>query len=76
MYASCFVSPAIERIANSPIKINATDSIDLPEEKKIDKITQISVGPLIGEAIRLIHEDKPVSPLFNNRFSKEEASRD
>jgi len=81
VYASCthpvLSGPAIERIANSPIKeLIVTDSIDLPEEKKIDKITQISVGPLIGEAIRLIHEDKPVSPLFNNRFSKEEASRD
>ncbi|WPC20305.1 ribose-phosphate diphosphokinase [Pediococcus inopinatus] len=80
VYASCthpvLSGPAIERIANSPIKeLIVTDSINLPEEKKIEKITQISVGPLIGEAIRLIHEDKPVSPLFNNRFSKEEASR-
>ncbi len=73
VYASCthpvLSGPAIERIQNSPIKeLIVTDSIQLPEEKKIDKITSISVGPLIGEAIRLIHEDKPVSPLFNNRL--------
>ncbi|WP_278852441.1 ribose-phosphate diphosphokinase [Ligilactobacillus aviarius] len=61
--------PAIERLDKSPIKkIIVTDSIQLPEEKQIDKLTQVSVGPLIGDAIRRIHENKPVSPLFKNRF--------
>lgn len=61
--------PAIERLDKSPIKkIIVTDSIQLPEEKQIDKLTQVSVGPLIGDAIERIHENKPVSPLFKNRF--------
>ena len=61
--------PAIERLDKSPIKkIIVTDSIQLPEEKQIDKLTQVSVGPLIGDAIKRIHENKPVSPLFKNRF--------
>ena len=61
--------PAIERLDKSPIKkIIVTDSIQLTEEKQIDKLTQVSVGPLIGDAIRRIHENKPVSPLFKNRF--------
>ena len=61
--------PAIERIEKSPIKeLVVTDSINLPKEKQIDKLVQISVGPLIGDAIKRIHEDKPVSPLFKNRF--------
>ena len=61
--------PAIERLDKSPVKkIIVTDSIQLPEEKQIDKLTQVSVGPLIGDAIRRIHENKPVSPLFKNRF--------
>ena len=61
--------PAIERLDKSPIKkIIVTDSIQLPEEKQIDKLTQVSVGPLIGDAIRWIHENTPVSPLFKNRF--------
>lgn len=61
--------PAIERLDKSPIKkIIVTDSIQIPEEKQIDKLTQVSVGPLIGDAIRRIHENKPVSPLFKNRF--------
>jgi ribose-phosphate pyrophosphokinase len=73
VYASCthpvLSGPAIERIANSAIKqLVVTDSIQLPPEKQIDKVQQISVGPLIGDAIKRIHENKPVSPLFHNRF--------
>ncbi len=73
VYASCthpvLSGPAIERIANSAIKqLVVTDSIQLPPEKQIDKVKQISVGPLIGDAIKRIHENKPVSPLFHNRF--------
>ena len=61
--------PAIERIENSPIKrLVVTDSIKLPEEKHIDKLIQVSVGALIGDAITRIHENKSVSPLFKNRF--------
>ncbi|KRM96185.1 ribose-phosphate pyrophosphokinase [Liquorilactobacillus aquaticus DSM 21051] len=64
--------PAIERIENSPIKrLVVTDSIKLPEEKRIDKLLQVSVGPLIGDAIKRIHENKSVSPLFKNRFHRE-----
>ncbi|KRK99185.1 ribose-phosphate pyrophosphokinase [Secundilactobacillus odoratitofui DSM 19909 = JCM 15043] len=73
VYASCthpvLSGPAIERISGSAIKqLVVTDSIQLPPEKQIDKIKQISVGPLIGDAIKRIHENKPVSPLFHNRF--------
>lgn len=46
-----------------------TDSILLPEEKRIDKIEIVSVARLIGEAIKRIHENRSVSPLFNEKFS-------
>ena len=63
--------PAIERIEKSPIKqLVVTDSIQLPEEKQIDKLVQVSVGPLIGDAIKRIHENKPVSQLFTTRFRR------
>ena len=67
--------PAIERLDNSPLKqVVVTDSIQLPDEKRIDKIVQVSVAPLIGAAIKRINENRPVSPLFNNRF--EQANED
>lgn len=67
--------PAIERLDNSPLKqVVVTDSIQLLDEKQIDKIVQVSVAPLIGAAIKRINENRPVSPLFNNRF--EQANED
>lgn len=67
--------PATERLDNSPLKqVVVTDSIQLPDEKQIDKIVQVSVAPLIGAAIKRINENRPVSPLFNNRF--EQANED
>ena len=57
--------PAIERLSGAPIKeLAVTDTILLPEEKKLDKITQLSVAPLIGEAIRRTHNEETISALF------------
>ena len=58
--------PAIERIQKSEIEqLVVTNTIALPEEKKIDKIVELSVAPLIGEAIVCVYEDRSVSSLFN-----------
>ncbi|MFT8318661.1 MAG: ribose-phosphate diphosphokinase [Sporolactobacillus sp.] len=70
VYACCthpvLSGPAIERIQNSAIsELVVTNTIPLPEEKNIDKIVQLSVAPLIGEAIIRIHEKLSVSRLFN-----------
>ncbi|MFC6463920.1 ribose-phosphate diphosphokinase [Marinilactibacillus sp. GCM10026970] len=66
-----FSGPAIERLEASPIKkMVVTDSINLPEEQKIEKIAQVSVGELMGHAIKRIHENKSVSPLFEKKFKK------
>lgn len=70
VYACCthpvLSGPAIERIENSPIKeLVVTNTIPLPEEKKIDKITALSVAPLIGEALIRVHEQQSVSSLFD-----------
>lgn len=60
--------PAIERLEDSPIqKVIVTDSIELPEKRRIAKIEEVSVGALIGDAIKRIHENKPVSPLFESK---------
>ncbi|UOY91419.1 ribose-phosphate diphosphokinase [Ectobacillus sp. JY-23] len=70
VYACCthpvLSGPAIERIQNSKIKeLVVTNSIALPEEKKIDKIKELSVANLIGEAIIRIYEEQSVSTLFD-----------
>jgi ribose-phosphate pyrophosphokinase len=70
VYACCthpvLSGPAIERIQKSKIKeLVVTNSIALPEEKKIDKIKELSVAPLIGEAIIRVYEEQSVSTLFD-----------
>jgi len=57
--------PAIDRISRSPIhQVVLTNTIPLSEEKKIDKITVLSIAPLFAEAISRIHSDHSVSILF------------
>ena len=58
--------PAIERIAASPLKeVIVTDTIPLREEAKaLGKLTVLSVAPLLGEAIKRIHNSDSVSSLF------------
>lgn len=69
VYACCthalLSGPAIERIEASPIKeLVITNTVRVPEEKCTDKITILSVAPLLVEAIDRIHNEKAVSPLF------------
>ena len=73
VYACCthavLSGPAMDRINNSVIKeLIVTDSINIPAEKVSDKIVMVSVSQLIAEAIKRIHENRSVSPLFQEKF--------
>ena len=59
--------PAMERIGAAPIEeVCVTNSIDIPAvKKKSSKIKVLSVAPLLGEAIRRIHNSESVSGLFS-----------
>lgn len=63
-----FSGKALENIAGSELEeVIVCDSIPLSEEAlKINKITQLTLAPLIAEAIRRIHKDESVSSLFKN----------
>jgi ribose-phosphate pyrophosphokinase len=57
--------PAIERLAESGLKeLILTDSVPLPEEKRLPFITTLSVAGLFARAIKRIHEGRSVSSLF------------
>ena len=57
--------PAIERIQNSPLtEVVVTDTIPLPSEKQIPKITVLSVAELLAETIKRIFYGESVSSLF------------
>ena len=69
IYAGCthgiLSGPAIERIKASEIKeLVVTNTVPLSEEKRIDKITVLSIAPLFAEAIKRIHNEDPLGELF------------
>ena len=81
VYACCthavLSGPAVERLDESRIKeVIVTDSIQQPEGRHLDKLQTISVGNLVGEAIKRIHENRSVSPLFQEKFKLEDLSKE
>lgn len=76
VYAACthglLSGPAVSRIADSPIKeMIITNTVRLPEEKRHEKIVQLSVGTLLGHGILKILSDEPLSGLFTYNYDKE-----
>jgi len=69
VYACCthpiFSEPAIQRISSCPVKeVVVTNTVPVKDEKKLDKITVISMAPLLGEAIRRIHNGQSIGAMF------------
>jgi len=60
---------AVERLANLPVKqFITTNSIPIAPEKKAlfgDRLTILSIGPLIGEVIKRANEGTSVGAMFN-----------
>ena len=57
--------PAIERIKESELKeLVMTNTVPLPKEKQIDKITVVSLSELFAEAIKRINEATSIGELF------------
>lgn len=71
VYACCthavLSGPAIDRIKESAIKeLVMLNTINLTEDKMMDKFKVLSVAPVFAEAIKRIYEDNPVSKLFED----------
>jgi len=60
-----FSGPAYERMEQAPIdEIIVTDTVHIPENKKLDKITILSCAPLLGEAIHRINTGLSIGEMF------------
>jgi ribose-phosphate pyrophosphokinase len=70
VFAACthgvLSGPAIDRVNTSVIdRLIVTNTIPMGEKMtRCDKIIQLSTAPILGEAIRRIHEETSVSSLF------------
>jgi ribose-phosphate pyrophosphokinase len=57
--------PAVDRLANSAVtEVVVTNTIPIPESKRFDRLTVLSVADLIARAIRYTHSNESVSSLF------------
>jgi len=58
--------PAVDRLKNSRIsEVVVTDTLPIPDEKRIDKLTVLSIAPLIARGIREVFDDGSVTSLFD-----------
>jgi len=57
--------PAIDRLKNSPIKeLIVTNTVPVPQDKLIDKISVLSIAPVIARTIRAVFREESVSEIF------------
>ncbi|HLS45657.1 MAG TPA: ribose-phosphate diphosphokinase, partial [Ornithinicoccus sp.] len=62
-----FSGPAVERLENSVAReVIVTNTLPLSAEARaLDKITELSIAPLISQAIRAVFEDGSVTSMFD-----------
>lgn len=65
--------PASERLQNcAATEVVITDTIAIPEEKKFDKLVQVTVADLLAHTIESIESNMPVSDVFARYYFKED----
>jgi len=58
--------PAVDRLKNCPAtEVVVTNTLPIPAERQFDKLTCLSIAPLISRAIREVFEDGSVTSLFD-----------
>ncbi|MGC4933869.1 ribose-phosphate diphosphokinase [Gordonia sp. DT30] len=61
-----FSDPATERLANcGATEVIATDTLPIPQDKRFDTLTVLSIAPLLGQTIREVFENGSVTSLFD-----------
>ena len=58
--------PAVDRLKNSPAtEVVVTNTLPIPPEREFDKLTVLSIAPLVARAIREVFEDGSVTSMFD-----------
>jgi ribose-phosphate pyrophosphokinase len=57
--------PAVDRLKNAPVReVIVTNTLPIPEEKRWDGLTVLSIAPIIAEALEAVFQDASVSEIF------------
>src|SRR5699024_1364320 len=65
-----FSGPAPERLANSGAsEVVVTNTLPLPQDKRFDNLTVLSVAPVLAIAIREVLQHGSVTSLFDDNVS-------
>jgi ribose-phosphate pyrophosphokinase len=57
---------AVQRLEEAPFKeVIVTNTLPIPEEKRIEKLTILSIAPIIASALEAVFEDESVSEIFH-----------
>jgi ribose-phosphate pyrophosphokinase len=60
--------PAVDRLKNCPAtEVVVTNTLPIPDERRFDKLTVLSIAPLVSRAIREVFEDGSVTSLFDGQ---------
>jgi ribose-phosphate pyrophosphokinase len=60
-----FSDPAVERLSGESVDaVVVMDTLPIPEDKRFEKLTVLSVAPLIARAISAVFDDDSVSSMF------------
>jgi ribose-phosphate pyrophosphokinase len=58
--------PAVDRLKNSRVsEVVVTNTLPIPEDRRFDKLTVLSIAPLLARAIREVFDDGSVTSLFD-----------
>jgi ribose-phosphate pyrophosphokinase len=59
---------AVDRLKNSAVtEVVVSDTLPIPEEKRFDKLTCLSIAPLLSQAIKEVFEDGSVTKMFDGQ---------
>lgn len=60
--------PAVDRLKNcQATEVIVTNTLPIAPERQFDKLTELTIAPLISQAIREVFEDGSVTKLFDGR---------
>jgi len=57
--------PAVDRLKNAPLReVVLTNTLPIPQDKRWDSLTVLSIAPIIADALDAVFEDTSVSEIF------------